>query len=105
MVLWYFTFDDVIYNPFEKYHFKHTRISVKSLLLGSFSNMTLFAAKPLLADVMRWVWKIWCQESKFKDNDSDSNEKQGFERLVSVYKRPKVKWQNEDSSHNYIMNH
>ena len=42
---------DLLYNSFEKYNFKYTQISLKSMFMGSYCNIVLFIAKPLFGDI------------------------------------------------------
>ena len=112
----YFIYPDVLYNPCEKYNFKHAQISLKSICIGSYCNIILFMANPLFADVKDW-FKLLVKDAKYNckddhDHDHDSNcdntkhdhyngdkdNHKGFERLVSVYAKPKVKWNNKSIS-------
>ena len=99
IIVRYFTYDELYIHPLGSYSPKHTRINVKSLFLGSYANIVLFVAKPVLGDVGRWLLRKYLQYTqniRFQsdnDNDNDNdNDKQQVERFVSLYKRSKVKW-------------
>ena len=93
----YFTYDDILYNPFEAYKFKYTEISLKSTFLGSYSNILLFVAKPLFGDIFRWIAANYkCKDHKTQDEGDKTRDiaiGDTYERLFTVYKRPKVAWE------------
>ena len=99
----YFKYDDVHYDPFDKYNFDYTRISIKSLLLGSYGNMILFIAKPIFGDIYRFCLNNYKSKSgsglRAHDHDRDiHNDKKktmNLEKLMFVHKRPKIQWYNE----------
>ena len=107
LIFSYFTYPEVLYNPFEKYNFKHTytQISLKSTFMGSYCNIVLFIGKPLFTDIKDMLKPV-VKRIKCKQDKNDSNTKKGSnnknktnnknnndtERLVCVYKRPKIKW-------------
>ena len=98
----YFLYEDVFYNPFEHYNFTHTRFSVKSVFLGSYVNMLLFIAKPIIIDITRWFQRLTgCTKVKHSDSSLSSSNQQ-FERLVCPYKRCKVKWQTKRKSYTLL---
>ena len=92
-VIMYFTYQDVLIHPFEKYNFKNTQISLKSMFIGSYGNIILFFAKPLFYDINDML-KLLVRLVTFKDIHDQAVDRQsnGSERLVSVYKKPKIKW-------------
>ena len=105
----YFVYDDILYNPFKSWgdHIPST-ISVKSIHLGAYFNIFLFTVKPIFSHCGRIVARYVCcginaagvvgetpsySNSNMKsDNNKNKNTREQHERLVSVYKRPKVKW-------------
>ena len=94
----YFNYSDVLCNPFKKYHFKHTQISLKGIFVGSYFNIILFVAKPLFGDIKDML-KPFVKMIKYKyknDTGVRTNNKRCHdhinERLVCVYKRPKIRW-------------
>ena len=100
IIFGYLTYTDIYFNPFAKYNFEKTRISVKDLHLGAWSNILLFVAKPLLGDALRWVFSqyLHCTSKgahttrKTSDKENEQNNANGVERFVSLYKRSKVNW-------------
>ena len=107
IIVRYFTYDDYLYmNPFESYNFKYTKMSVKSLHLGAYTNIVLFVAKPMLGDGARWLSARCCLCCTNKDKKKSTNRERVFgtnvknvdkgnndvERSVLLYKRSKVKW-------------
>ena len=95
----YFIYDDVYYNPFEVFHFNHTKISMKSLLLNSYGNLILFIAKPIFGDIYRLcldrsasVKFISGATHHCKDKDKGKGKTTNLEKLTSVYKRSKIQW-------------
>ena len=97
LAIWqYFYYNDIFYNPFESYNFQHTRISIKSVFLASYSNILLFIAKPVLREITLWFHtRLHCIH--IHSTMTDSN----FEPLVTPYKRCKVKWYTRRN--NYIL--
>lgn len=90
----YFSYEDVYYNPFEEYNFQHSQISLKSMFLGSYINIALFTVKPLLADGCRWMLaKCNCGVNITRPGANGNSQK--YERLLTVHKRPKVKWNDQ----------
>ena len=123
LILTYFTYDNLFVNPFAEqsgnindnnsdnsngdYSFQHSKISVKSVFLGAYSNLIIFICKPILGDLAKWLqnkWKYNCScyatdEYDIDDMDSPAvrrlttlSETQALERLVSIYKQPRLKW-------------
>ena len=89
----YFIAQDVYYNPFGKYNIKHTRISLKSTFLGAYINIALFVGKPVLIDISKWFVGKICKYRVTGKNATNVNKIAiEYERLFSIYKRPKVKW-------------
>ena len=101
----YFFVEDVYYNPFGKYNFKHTQISLKSTFLGAYLNIALFVGKPVLTDISKWCVGKLCKCIVVETNTSASKETQvQHERLFSIYKRPKVKWNSNDLNKDIKLN-
>lgn len=100
----FFTYDDLLYNPLASYNINHTRISLKSTYLGSYANIMLFSAKPMLVDTTRWMLiKCGCKciashGKKHPDNGNHNYKYFEFERMISLHRRCKIKWKTEDHS-------
>ena len=99
----FFTKDDVIWNPFGNDFNKYTRISFKSLLLSSWMNLILFMAKPVLTNFRRALLKFkrqCCNVCGFKSNNTSANHTSNNNVIQSkynhvcdlLYKRPKIEW-------------
>ena len=102
LIMAYFTYDDVFYNPFESYNFEHTRISLKSVYLGAYTNALLFVGKPILADTIRWIFIrcgcvcVGARNANINDMRDDDTSSSTInikpQRMVSLYRRCKVNW-------------
>ena len=105
-ILFYFSGKDVEWNPFESYGFKESNISFKSVYLSSLINIILFAYKPVVKDMYRFVKKLISSIRHPKniiDTIHNMNVQDGHgvninyahncRRCASLYKRPFVQWQ------------
>ena len=97
IIMVYFTYQNVYFDPFKSYNFEFTNISIKDSFLGSYCNISLFVAKPLINDTCRWfqIMRLRCSaKCNGKNNDVKNTNTVGrdIERFVSLYKRSKVKW-------------
>ena len=95
MIRVYFSYQDVYYNPFEKYNFKYSQVSLKSMFMGSYVNIILFVSKPLVADAYYLLLAKCTGHSNSNSNNADNSGTQ-HERLLTIHKRPKVKWNVEN---------
>ena len=70
----YFVYDDISYNPLQKYNFKHTSISIKGVYLGSYVNLVVFVAKPVVVDLIKWLkQKLTVKSNNKQLQDRDIN--------------------------------
>ena len=97
IMMTFFRYENVYFNPFASYNFELTNISVKDSLLGAYWNILLFVAKPLITDTCRWLLVVWLRctskcYTKNRDVKNTNASVKGIERFVSLYKRSKVKW-------------
>ena len=93
MISGYLRYKDVRYNPFNESFDQFTTISLKSIHLGAYFNIGLFTLKPILSYVLRKMYnKIYSRQPKsiIKSNESKRGH---YDRLITVYKRPKIQWQ------------
>ena len=96
IIRFYFTIDNVYWNPFEKYSFKHTNIDIKGTYLSSYINLVLFVAKPLLRDIIVFVRnKVY---SLNNGNIRDIN----IQRCYMIHKRPYLRWKHTEIASRYI---
>ena len=76
------------WNPFG---YKHSEISFKSTILSSWTNLTIFVAKPIWNDFMQYLTKLM----RNKGASSAAGDKASigsYQRCTTVYKRPYLKW-------------
>ena len=119
--IYFFTQDDIHYNPLNKWNITEADISVKTLLLQSLSNILIFESRTIMMPLLRHIKRNFCKilkckkksnintninnnGSKFKSERSSINldtpkawqNKYQMEhhRCQLLYKRPKLRWQN-----------
>ena len=98
IIVGYFTYYDVFWDPFESFDFKHTRINFKNIYLSSSFNLVLFVMKPIINDVVRcFRRKIGGKNKSINQNDGRGiNGQNSDERCTTVFKRPYIHWKRKD---------
>ena len=93
----YFSGEDVEWNPFESYNIKQSNISFKSVYLSSMTNIILFAFKPLYKDIYRVLRKRLYAAFNVLDNNAVGTTQQvndkNYQRCEFLYTRPYVRWE------------
>ena len=97
----YFTSSDVTWNPFEKYHFEHSRISFKSIVISSCINLALFVCKSQIFDyISNLKHKIrykCCTKYRNKLKEPNYMPKnlgviKDYQKCHTVHHKPYLKW-------------